>query len=109
MISTDDTFQAPAEWLPVVLCWLSAIPIGLLGLLAALVQMLAHMNLRFENSSHIILFAVGWLTVASCFYSAYRLMRHSSYKSLRWVLIAGGMLALDYWLYSLPSAKGLMH
>ena len=97
------------EWIPTALCWLLVLPIGLFGLLTALLQMFANMNLRFERPAHCIIFLVGWLTAACCFYSAYRLMRYTSYKSLWFVLIAGGMLALDFWLYSLPSASGLMH
>lgn len=102
------TFVA-GEWIPTALCWLLAMLIGLLGLLAALLQMIASMNLQFGRPAHCVIFLVGWLTAAFCFYSTYRLLRYSSYKSLWGVLIAGGMLALDCWLYSLPSAKGLMH
>lgn len=97
------------RWIPAALCWLFALPIGLFGLLATLLQMFANMNLRFERPAHCIIFLVGWLTAGCCFYSAYRLVRYSSYKSLWFVLLAGGMLALDSWLYSLPSAKGLLH
>ena len=100
---------ATGEWIPTALCWLCALPIGLLGLFATLIQMIANMNLRFERPAHCIIFLIGWLTAACCFYSVYRLMRYSNYKSLWFVLLAGGMLALDFWLYSLPSAKGLMH
>jgi hypothetical protein len=96
------------EWIPTVLCWLFAVPIGLLDLLTTLLQIFATMNLRFERPAHCVIFFVGWLTAACCFYSAYQMMRYPSYKSLWFVLIAGGMLVLDFWLYSLPSAKGLM-
>jgi hypothetical protein len=95
--------------MPTALCWLFALPIALLGLLAALLQSFASMNLRFDRPAHCIIFFVGWLTAACSFYSAYQLMRYSSYKSLWFALGAGSMLALDFWLYSLPSASGLMH
>ena len=97
------------EWFPAVLCALFAMVIALLGLLAALIQLWANMNLHFGSSFHIVIFAVGWFTVATCAYSAYRLIRYASYKSLWYVPLAGGMLALDCWLYSLPSAGHLMH
>jgi hypothetical protein len=108
--SDDSTADvATGGLIPTALCWLFAVAIGLLGLLATALQMFANMNLRFERPAHCVIFLVGWLTAACCFYSAYRLMRYSSYKSLTFGLIAGGMLALDFWLYSLPSASGLMH
>jgi hypothetical protein len=97
------------EWLPAALCRLLALTIGLLGLLATLLQMMANMNFRFERPAHCILFLVGWLTAATCFYSAYRLMRYSSYRRLWCGLFAGAMLVIDFWPYSLPSASGLMH
>ena len=97
------------KWLPTALCCLLAVLIGLRGLLAALLQMVANMNLRFESPAHCVIFLVGWLTAACCIYSAYRLTRYPSYRCLWWVLIAGAMLVLDFWLYSLPSARGLLH
>lgn len=111
MRPSDDSIAhfVSGEWIATALCWLFAVAIGLLGLLASLLQMFAYMNLRFERLTHCLIFLVGWLTAACCFYTAYRLVRHAGYKSIGLVLIAGGMLALDFWLYSLPSATGLMH
>ena len=97
------------NWIPTALCRMCALATGLLGLLVTLLQMFANMNFRFERLDHCWIFLVGWLAAACCFYSAYRLMRYSGYKSLWFVLIAGGMVALNFWLYSLPSARGLMH
>lgn len=98
-----------SEFLPTALCTVCALVIALLGLFAALVQLLANMNLHFGDTIHILIFGVGWLTVPTCAYSAYRLLGHPGYKSLWFALLAAGMLALDFWLYSLPSAAHLMH
>ncbi len=97
------------EWIPTALCCLSAMVFGLLGLAATLLQAFANMNLRFDQTTHCVIFTVGWTTAVCCFYTANRLIKYPRYKSLWFVLIAGTMIAIDYWLYSLPSAKGLMH
>lgn len=104
--STPGT-PAAHSCLATALCGFSALVLVLLGLIAALLQLLAYMNFRFQHSGHLLLFLVGWATVGCCFYSAYRLASDPGYQRLWFAVLAGGMLTLDAWLFSLN--EGLFH
>jgi hypothetical protein len=95
------------NWIPTALCWMCALATGLLGLLVNLLQMFANMNFRFERLDHCGIFLVGWLAAACCFYSAYRLMRYSGYKSLWFVLIAGGHGRSQFLAILAPICEGV--
>jgi len=107
-IPTVETHPEPS--LPAtMLCALAAIPIALLGLLAAVYMLLANMNLTFTRTIHIPIFLTGWSLVLACVLAAYRLIRRPAYTSLLTLIPVGILFLLLQWLLTFPESRGLLH
>lgn len=74
-----------------------------------LMQMLANMNLNFENPVHLTVFLVGWTTVLVWFCASFCMVRFPAYRSIWFGVVSFLFVVLDFWLFSLPPAKGLFH
>ena len=98
-----------SRWIIILVCWLIAVPLALVGLVRGLIQVLAMGGLKYDCWEHYAIFFVGWLFVLACFTSAYILVARPSYQRL-WVLVPCILLyPLDSWLGSLPAAQHLIH
>ena len=92
-----------------VVCFVTAVPLGLYSVFMTLIMLLASMNIHFSSSPQLGIFLAGWTFVGSAFVATYRLLRRPSFKNL-WLLVPPALcLALVQWLGTFPENRNLLH
>ena len=95
--------------LPRVVCFIVAIPLGLISILMTLLMLLANMNIHFSSSPQLGMFLAGWSFVGSGFIATFRLLRRPGFQSL-WYLVAPVIfMTMVQWLEEFPENQHLMH
>lgn len=105
----DSTVAAKSPVLARVICFVLAIPLGLIGVFMTLIMLLANMNINFSSSPGLAMFLVGWAFVGSSFVATFRLLRRPCFKSLWYLAPPVICMAVVQWLETFRENQHLMH
>ena len=105
----DSPVAAKSPVLARVVCFVLAIPLGLIGVFMTLVMLLANMNINFSSSPGQAMFLTGWAFVGSSFMATFRLLRRPCFKSLWYLVPPVICMAVVQWLETFRENQHLMH